>query len=135
MEEKQQWTYCVAGNIKKMHFDDNGTLRYGTHEFTGGTKVYLSGRLWDRTCDHINVLGRNRGKKLQVVWTDISLVENVRCQKVFNSAVLEIMNNFEFCAGWWGKSKKEKADAEAFVQWWNRKLRPIDENTVVPDLS
>ena len=43
MEEKQNWTYCVVGNIKKTHFDEDGMLRYGTAAFTGGTKVYISG--------------------------------------------------------------------------------------------
>ena len=94
------WTYCVVGNIKNTHFDDNGTLRYGTSAFTGGTKVYLSGRLWDRDRDNINALGLSRGKELQVIWTDVSHIENVRCQKVFNPAILEIMNTHEFRAGW-----------------------------------
>lgn len=116
------WTYCVVGNIKNTHFDNNGTLRYGTSAFTGGTKVYLSGRLWDRDRDHINALGLSRGKELQVIWTDVSHIENVRCQKVFNPAILEIMNTHEFRAGWWGKSKREKTDAEAFTQWWNLKF-------------
>ena len=119
MEEKQNWTYCVVGNIKKNHLDEDGVLRYGTAAFTGGTKVYISGRIWDRTRDHINALGLNRRNELQVVWTDIMQIENVRCQKVFQPTVLEIMDNFEFRAGWWGKSRKEKADAEEFVKWWN----------------
>ncbi len=45
MEEKQNWTYCVVGNIKKTHFDEDGVLRYGTAAFSGGAKVYLSGRI------------------------------------------------------------------------------------------
>lgn len=122
MAGKQNWTYCVVGNIKKTHYDEDGTLRYGTVAFTGGTKVYLSGRLWDRTSDHIDALGITRGGKLQVVWTDASQIENLRCQKVFNAAILEIMDNFEFRSGWWGKSKSEKADAEEFVRWWNESL-------------
>ena len=119
MEEKQDWTYCVVGNIKKTHYDENGVLRYGTAAFTGGTKVYLCGRLWDRTRSHIDALGLNRRKELQVVWTDVAQIENVRCQKVFQPTVLRIMSDFECCSGWWGKSAKEKADAEAFVKWWN----------------
>lgn len=87
METKQNWTYCVVGNIKKTHYDAEGTLRYGTAAFTGGTKVYLSGRLWDRTRDHINALGLTRGKRLEVIWTEVSQIENLRCQKVFNPAI------------------------------------------------
>lgn len=36
MEEKQNWTYCVVGNIRRTHFDEDGVLRYGTAAFTGG---------------------------------------------------------------------------------------------------
>lgn len=119
MEEKQNWTYCVVGNIKKAHYDEDGTLRYGTAAFTGGTKVYLSGRIWDKSRDHIDALGITRGKKLQVIRTDISQIENVRLQKVFQPTILGFMDDFEYRNGWWGKSKHERADAEAFVKWWN----------------
>ena len=122
MDEKQNWTYCVVGNIKKTHYDEDGTLRYGTAAFTGGTKVYISGRLWDRSGDHIDALGFNRRNELQVVWTNIECIENVRCQKVFQPGILGIMDNHEFRSGWWGKSQKEKADAEEFVKWWNEKM-------------
>ena len=122
MEGKQNWTYCVVGNIKKTHYDTDGTLRYGTAAFTGGTKVYISGRIWDRSRDHINALGLTRGKRWEVIWTDVSQIENLRCQKVFQPTVLGFMDHFEYRDGWWGKSKQEKADAEAFVQWWNSHL-------------
>ena len=76
MDEKKNWTYCVVGNIKKNHFDEEGVLRYGTAAFTGGTKVYLHGRIWDRSRSHIDALGLNRRNELQVVWTDIAQIEN-----------------------------------------------------------
>lgn len=122
MANQTNWTYCVVGNIKKTHYEADGTLRYGTAGFAGGTKVYLSGRLWDRTLDHIDALGLSRSNKWEVIWTDISQIENVRCQKVFRPTVLSFMDFHEFRAGWWGKSKKEKADAEDFVQWWNQNV-------------
>jgi len=87
MENKADWKYCVVGNIKKTHYDDNNILRYGTAAFTGGTKIYLCGRLWDKKRTHINALGLNRRKYLQVVWTDISHIENVRVQRVFKPKV------------------------------------------------
>ena len=132
MEEKQDWTYCVVGNIKKNDLDTDGMLRYGTAAFTGGTKVYISGRIWDKTRDHINALGITRGKRLQVIWTDISRIENLRCQKVFNPAIIRFMNLHEYRSCWWGKSKKEKADAEAFVKWWNER-QFITEAESAPD--
>ena len=41
MEGKQNWTYCVVGNIKKSHYDKNGTLRFGAAAFPCGTNVCL----------------------------------------------------------------------------------------------
>ena len=127
--DMQNWTYCVVGNIKESHVDENGVLRYGTAAFAGGAKVYLCGRLWDRSLEKIDAMGITRGKRLQMIETDITLIENVRCQKVFRAGVLNLMNNFEYRSWWWGKSKKEKADAEAFVEWWNSRFQSADENS------
>ena len=101
MEEKQNWTYCVVGNIRKTHYDADGTLCYGSPAFTGGTKVYIAGRLWDRTRGHIDALGISRGNRWEVIWTDISLIENLRCQKVFNPTVLSFMDQHEYRACCW----------------------------------
>ncbi len=122
MEEKQNWTYCVVGNIKKCHFDGGGILRHGTAAFTGGTKVYLAGRGWDRTTRQINALGMTRNKRKQIVRTDVSQIENIRLQKAFDPAILELMDWYALVGGWWGKSKKEKTHAEAFVKWWNEAI-------------
>lgn len=118
------WTYCVVGNIVKSRVDEDGTVRYGTPAFTGGTKVYLAGRLWDGSRDSIDALGLSRGKKWQVIWTDVSHIENLRVQKVFTPTVLKFMGDWEYCSSWWGKSKKEKADAENFVRWWIAGRKP-----------
>ena len=126
MEEKPNWTYCVTGNITKTHYDEVGTLRYGTAAFTGGSKVYLCGRFWSIGDKYIDVIGKNRRGRYQVVKTDVSHIENVRCQRVFKPGVLEIMNNFEFYNRWWGKSKKEKADAEAFINRWEENRKNMD---------
>ena len=133
MEKKQNWTYCVVGNIKKTHYDADGTLRYGTAAFTGGTKVYISGRIWDRTRDHINALGLTRGKQLEVIWTDVSQIENLRCQKVFSPAIIEFMDLHEYRAGWWGKSNRERKDAEDFVKWWNNQAHISKTKSLLND--
>jgi hypothetical protein len=125
--DMQNWRYCVVGNIKKSRVDENGMLRYGTAAFTGGTKVYLCGRLWNRSMDQIDALGLNRFKVQQVVETDISHIENVRFQKVFKPSILKTMGYFEFEDCWWGNTKEDKADAEEFVAWWNSRLESTDE--------
>lgn len=52
-------------------------------------------------------------------------------QKVFQPTILGFMDNFEYRDGWWGKSKKEKADAEAFVKWWNEHRAPIENESLL----
>ncbi|MBP3447773.1 MAG: hypothetical protein J6K51_01990 [Clostridia bacterium] len=60
---KRRWKYCVVANIVKTRIDENGILRYGTPAFTGGSKVYLCGKIWNRNRNGISALGLNRGKR------------------------------------------------------------------------
>ncbi len=122
MADILKWKYCVVGNIVKTHIDDNGILRYGTSAYTGGTKVYLCGKYWNDSFDTITVIGLNRnGRKYRVSDVKIELIENVRLQKTFKKAVLDIMDNFEFFDCWWHRSKEDKEDAMRFIQEWNAK--------------
>ena len=88
MDERRCWKYCVVGNIVKTHIDAEGILRCGSPQYTGGTKVYLSGRHWDRTLPRICVLGLNRCRKYQVNDIPVELIENVRCGRTFKPSVL-----------------------------------------------
>ena len=120
MEDKK-WKYCAVGNIKKSHIDDNGIIRYGTPAFTGGTKVYLCGKVWDRSHDQITVIGLSRRRKYQVIDTKIELIENVRCGKVYRKRVLDIMSDYEFWHCWWGNEKEDKEGTAEFAEWWNNR--------------
>ena len=113
---KDQWTYAVAGNIKKTRIDENGVLRYGTAAFKGNTKVYLCGRLWDENKTEISVLGFSRGKRWYVDTVPIKLIENLRITRVYTPKVLEIMSDFEFWQRWWGNTQEERDDASAFLK-------------------
>lgn len=119
MEEKREWKYCVAGNMRKIHFDDEWIIRYGTSAFTGGTKVFLCGKYWDFTRKEISVIGLCKSKRHEVHEVPVYLIENVRCQKVYRSGVLELMNNFEFRDCWWHNTKRDKREAEEFAEKWN----------------
>ena len=119
MEEKREWKYCVSGNIVKSYVDEDGVLRYGTSAYSGGTKVYLCGKYWSPDDERITVVGLSRGKRFYVDHIPVGLIENVRCQKAFNPAVLEIMDNWEFWDCWWQNTKEDKAATEEFVARWN----------------
>ncbi len=121
MEKEKEWKYCVVGNIVKTHVDNDGVLRHGTSSFAGGKKVYLCGVFWDFTRETIPVIGLCRGKRFLVQDVPVELIENVRCSRAYNPAVLEIMNNWEFWDCWWGNSKGDKDATKQFVERWNSK--------------
>ena len=124
MESAKEWKFCVVGNITTTHTDENGVLRYGTAAFPGGTKVYLCGKYWDGSRKSISVIGLNRGKRYQVVDTDVRRIENVRAQMVFKPSVLKIMNDWEFADHWWGRTAKDKKEAADFVRRWQEAFSP-----------
>ena len=121
------WKYCVVGNITKTHTDADGVLRYGTAAFPGGTRVYLCGKYWDAAREDICVVGLTRGKRWQVVDTDIRCIENVRCSRVWKPSVLKIMDDFEFYDCWWHCSKEDKAETKVFVKLWKQRQGGIDD--------
>ena len=121
MQMGQLWKYAVAGNIKKSHLDENGIERYGTLAFTGNTKVYLCGKIWNNERKEIAVLGLCRGKRYYVDRVPVDLIENVRMTKVYTPKVLEIMSNWEFADGWWGNSEDDKKDVLNFVEAWKKR--------------
>lgn len=114
------WNYCVVGNITKTHFDPDGTLRYGSAAFCGGTRVYLCGRNWFPEIGKIAVIGLDRHRKYSVcdVWPE--LIENVRLRRVYKPSVVEMMNCCEFEDGWWHDQPEEKEDALDFIKNWSK---------------
>ena len=119
MEKRQAWKYCVVGNIVKTHVDQNGVLRYGTVAYSGGTKVYLCGKYWDKSYDTISVLGRNRFNRYEVTDVSPALIENVRCKRTFRPLILDFMNHWEFYTIWWDNTEEDKKATEEFVRRWN----------------
>lgn len=94
MDDKKEWNWCVVGNITKTHLDPDGTLRYGSSAFTGGTKVYLVGRTWDPNHDDkIWVMGLSRSKKHIDSHIAPALIENVRLSRVYKPSIVQIMND------------------------------------------
>ncbi len=118
MDQDKQWRFCVAGNIVKSHLDEEGVLRYGTKAFTGGTKVYLDGKGWKELPSTICVIGQNRFGRYVLERIPITLIENVRCQRVFKRTVLAIMDHLEWMDNWswWCRTAADRREAEAFAE-------------------
>jgi len=119
-ERKKEWKYCVVGNIARTRVDKAGILRYGTAQFTGGTRVYLCGKCWDSDREDITVIGLNRRKHYEATEVPVSAIENVRCSRVYKPKVLDIMCNFEFWDCWWSNSPEDRKEIEAFVEQWGK---------------
>ncbi|MBR3018199.1 MAG: hypothetical protein IKH57_14185 [Clostridia bacterium] len=117
-----EWQYCVVGNIVKTRIDEEGKLRYGTSGFRGGTRVYLCGNGWDFSNRVISVLGISRGRRFQVLDVSKDTIENVRCRRTFEPRVMEFMSCDEFYDRWWHTTEEDKADAERFVEQWNKEV-------------
>lgn len=118
------WAYCVVGNIVKSHVTEDGNILNGTVAYAGGTKVYLCGKYWDVSDGKITTIGLNRFKKYRVNDVSPELIENVRWQRVYKHAVLEIMEYWEFCDYWWKNKEEDKAAVSAFVSKWNEIYGP-----------
>ena len=123
MNDKQEWKYCVVGNIAPIRVADDGLVRYGTAAHTGGSKVYLCGKYWNEAEQTITVIGIARHSKCKYVVSDVPInaITNVRRQKVYKPSVLNIMNDFEFYDYWWDNTEESKKETEKFVKKWNEK--------------
>ncbi len=138
----KKWCFCVAGNIVKTRIDENGTLRYGTSAFTGGTKVYLQGRFWSdyyKNKGEISVIGLSRGKRYEWLKVPVTAIENVRFQRVFNPKVVDMMEYYEFESAWWHRTANDRREAKAFAEAWNNgtlignPVENIEKKDAVPE--
>lgn len=118
-----KWRYCAVGNIKRSHIAGDGTVKYGTPAFRGGSKVFLCGRCHDGGDTTITAIGLGRkSRRYTVADVPVELIENVRLSRTFTPAVLEIMYNYEFRELWWGCTPEGKASCAAFVTSWNNNI-------------
>lgn len=115
MPEQKPWNWCVVGNIKKTHVDPDGTLRYGSSAFCGGTKVYLQGRYWSPESDTVWVCGLDRDHRYSEHHVPIALIENVRLRRTYKPSVVSIM----YWENWWHDTPEDRSDAMRFMKLWN----------------
>ena len=115
------WRFGVVANVCKSHTDGKGNVFHGTKAFPGGTKVYLSGKNWDDAKEHIEVIGQNRFGRYALETIPVTLLENVRPQRIFKLTVLSIIDSIENMDGelWWDRTAADRKDTLAFVEKWN----------------
>ena len=120
MDTKKTWRFCAVGNIKAQHVDADGTVRYGTRSFTGGTKVYIDDRTWGAGDGTAGVIGLNRFGRYVTDHIPVGLIENIRFQRVFKPTVLKIMDYLEVMEGWpWrGRTAEDRKELCTFAEAW-----------------
>ena len=122
------WRFGVVANIAEYHLGDDGNVYRGTKPFTPGTKVYLAGRDWNRDENNISVIGLNRHGRFALEIIPANCLENVRAQRVFKPAVLEIMHYLEILDGWrwWGITSADRKATKQFAIDWKTWLELSD---------
>jgi hypothetical protein len=121
-----EWVYCLVGNIVKKHkFGENKEIKYGSKQFSGGTKVYCYPGKWGDGYERIYVLGRPRKQnRLAKIVIRRELIENFRLKKVFNKKVIKEM----YYDNGWDNSEKTKQEIIDFAKALNANINNIDES-------
>ncbi len=102
------WRYCLVGNIiDRRIYGENHEIKYGTKNFSPGTKVYVDYAQWRDGGEQRVVIGlpRNRKKLIECVIKE-EFICNYRLKKIYPSAVLDKMDTSKY--SWWGRDKETK---------------------------
>ena len=117
--EYADWRYCLVGNIvdRRVYGEDH-EIKYGTKNFSPGTKVYVSYTQWGDGGEQKVVIGLPRnGKKLIECIIRREYICNFRLKKIYPSAVLDKIDNSEYL--WWGNDEKTKEWILDSAEWLN----------------
>ena len=115
-ENGHSWCWCLVGNIVREHeFGEENEIKYGTKQFSGGTKVFLAPAQWGDGYEKIVVIGLSRYKKKYIeVVTRSKYIENFRIQKVYKPALLIRMCSSEY--RWWGDIESDKNEILGYLK-------------------
>lgn len=108
IEYGHSWCWCLVGNIVREHeFGEKREIKYGTKQFSFGTKVFLAPAQWGDGYENIVVIGLPRhGNKYIEIITRCEYIENYRMKKVYKPAILELMCSSRYC--WWGDTDNDR---------------------------
>ena len=117
--EYSNWRYCLVGNIvDRRLYGENHEIRYGTKNFSPGTKVYVSYPHWGDGGEYRVVIGlpKNRKKLIECIIRR-EFICNWRLKKIYPSSVLDKMDNSEY--SWWGNDEETKEWILDSAKWLN----------------
>ena len=110
IEQGHSWCWCLVGNIVQEHgYGEEHEIKYGTKQFSRGTKVFLAPAQWGDGYKNIVAIGLPRyGNKYIEVITRSSYIENYRMKKVYKPAILKLMCSSQY--RWWGDTEKDRKE-------------------------
>lgn len=102
------WCWGLIGNIVQKHeYGEEREIKYGTKQFSRGTKVFLAPAQWGDGYENVVVIGLPRvGNRYIEIITHSEYIENFRMQKVYKPAVLRRMCSSRYL--WWGDTEDDK---------------------------
>ena len=108
VEQGHSWCWCLVGNIVREHeYGEQREIRFGTKQFSRGTKVFLAPAQWGDGYENIVVIGLPRyGNRYIEVITRFKYIEHFRIQKVYKPAILKRMCLSQY--RWWGDTEKDR---------------------------
>ncbi len=119
-ENGHSWCWCLVGNIVQNHeFGEEHEIKYGTKQFSRGTKIFLAPAQWGDGYEKIVVIGLSRYKKKYIeVVTRSKYVENLRIQKVYKPAILTRMCSSGY--RWWGDTESDKNEILGYLKTFSK---------------
>ena len=102
------WRWCLVGNIiDRRLYGEQHEIKYGTKNFSPGTKVYVAMPQWGDGGEQRVVIGNPRNLKgLIECVIRREFICNLRLKKIYPSAVLDKMDCSEY--EWWGNDDETK---------------------------
>lgn len=130
-----EWSWCLVGDIVESHLIGKDRHRvYGSKHFAPKTKVYIVDAFWGQGAERCTAVGIPRySDHLIGVHMATDLIENFRCEKVFDRDVLKAMwtnrltEDFErdrrtpVSSTYWDGSDESRKQIEMFAESANRR--------------
>ena len=116
IEQGHSWCWCLVGNIVQEHeYGEEHEIKYGTKQFSRGTKVFLAPVQWGDGYENIVVIVLPRyGNKYIEIITRSKYIENYRVKKVYKPAILKRMCSSQY--GWWGDTEKARIEIMEYLE-------------------
>ena len=110
------WCWCLVGNIVQEHeYGEKHEIKFGTKQFSRGTKVFLAPIQWGDGYENIIVIGLPRyGNKYIEVVTRSKYVENFRMKKVYKPAILKRMCSSQY--RWWSDTENDRKEIVKYLE-------------------